>query len=60
VQTKCGVSGPSSFFSIVRLPVPYGMLSSIALGCPGLCLIRWLICLFACWWTGGSSRSAVV
>jgi len=31
------------FFSIVRLSVPYGMLSSAALGCLGLCLIGWLI-----------------
>ena len=32
-------------FSIVRLLVPYGMLSSVILGCPRLCLIGWLICL---------------
>jgi hypothetical protein len=31
------------FFSIVRSPTPYGMLSSVALGCPRLCLIGWLI-----------------
>jgi len=31
------------FFSIVRLPWPYGMLFSAALGCLGLCLIGWLI-----------------
>ena len=43
------------FFSIVRLSVPYGMLSSVALDCLGLYLVGWLICLLACWWTGGRS-----
>jgi hypothetical protein len=28
----------------------FGMLSSVALGCPGLCLIEWLICLHAGRW----------
>jgi hypothetical protein len=41
---KMGSSWTISF-SIVRLPVPYGMLSLVILGCPGLCLIGWLICL---------------
>ena len=27
--------------------MPYGMLSSVALGCLELCLIGWLICLLA-------------
>jgi len=45
----CKQNGESMdhFFSIVRFHVPYGMLSSIALGCPGLCLLGWLICLLA-------------
>jgi hypothetical protein len=34
-----------NFFSIVKLLVLYGMLSSFTLGCHGLCLIKWLICL---------------
>jgi hypothetical protein len=43
------------FFSIVRLSAPYGMRSSVALNCLRLCLVGWLICLLACWWTGGRS-----
>jgi hypothetical protein len=30
--------------------VPYGMLFLVALGCPGLCLIGWLICLPTSGW----------
>jgi cytosine/uracil/thiamine/allantoin permease len=33
------------FFSIMRLCVPYGMLSSVALGFLGLCLDELLTCL---------------
>jgi hypothetical protein len=33
------------FFSIARLFVPYGVLFSVALGCPRLCLVKWLTCL---------------
>jgi hypothetical protein len=29
----------------VRLPVHYGMLFSVALGCHGSCLVAWQICL---------------
>jgi hypothetical protein len=38
------------FFSIVRLLRLYGMLSFVSLGCPGLCLVGWLICLLAGGW----------
>jgi hypothetical protein len=44
------------FFSIVRLPASYIMLSLVTLGCPGLCPVGWLICFLA----GGHSRSVVV
>ena len=47
------------FFFIVRLLASYGMLSSVALGCPGLCLVR-LFDLFVCWWMSGRSQSTVV
>jgi hypothetical protein len=33
------------FFTIVKSLAPYGMLFSAALGCLGLCIIGWLICL---------------
>jgi hypothetical protein len=40
-----GMGSPLTiFFSIVRLPMHYAMISSVALGCLGLCLV-WLICL---------------
>ena len=34
----------------MRLLAPYIMLSLIAFGCLGLCLVEWLICLFAGGW----------
>jgi len=37
----------TTFFSIVTLHVPYGMLFSAVLGCLGFCLIGWLIYLLA-------------
>jgi hypothetical protein len=35
------------FFSIMRLPASYGMLSSVVLGYPRVCLVWWMICLLA-------------
>jgi hypothetical protein len=35
------------FFFIVRLLASYGMPFPIALGCPELCLVKWLICLLS-------------
>jgi hypothetical protein len=40
------MGSPSIIFSsTVRLPVLYGMLFSVTVGCLGLCLIAWRICL---------------
>jgi len=39
-----GMGSPwTTFFTIVRLHAPYGMLFSAASDCLGLCLFRWLI-----------------
>jgi hypothetical protein len=43
-----GMGSPwTIFFFIVMLLAPYKMLFSVALGCPGLFLAGWLICLLA-------------